>query len=227
LSKELDRVVERLLKLFDVRSSPDIETALFSNSEVADHNAICKAIEYWLDQTKLVFGQAAYIIQNQSLRDSGVDLLIDIPLSGFRFGVQIKSHNDIEETNFAKNVKAQVTDSRSHSLNKLIIAFAGDLTHKKQIEKVRGLISELHQIAKEDNYIFMIPPEKVLTIYHAYTAGEHPLKYVLLDNKNAFIFARGLEDSLSNETRKAKIRIEIKYIHHEDIEKYPFKIKLK
>jgi hypothetical protein len=225
---KLEIIVERLFKLFDVKPSPDKETTLFSNHKAADHNEVCKAFEYWLDQTKMVFGEVAYMTQNQSLRDSGVDLLIDLPLSQLRFGVQAKSFNDIQESNFAKNVKAQITESHRHTLDKLIIAFAGDLTHKKQPEKVRGLISELHQVEKDgNNYIFMIPPEKVLTIYSAYKAGDHPLKHVLLENKDAFIFAMGMEDSLSSETRKAKVRIEIEYIHPNGIENYPYKIEVK
>lgn len=88
--------------------------------------------------------------------------MIDLPMSRLRFGVQVKSFYDVQEGNFTKNVKAQITESHRHSLDKLIIAFAGDLTRRNQPEKVRGLISELHQTEKDSNY----PPEKVLTIYN-------------------------------------------------------------
>jgi hypothetical protein len=83
-----------------------------------------------------------WITQNQSLRDSGIDVLIDLLSSRIHFGIQIKSYNDIEDNLFSKNVNAQISQSHRHDLTKLIVGFAGDLTDKRnkknQKEKIRG-----------------------------------------------------------------------------------------
>jgi len=212
LSERLQEAVECMLRLLDVKSCIEAETALFKD---LSHDELCKAFEYWFEQTKMVFGEPVWITQNQSLRDSGVDVLIDLLSSRIHFGIQIKSYNDIEDNLFSKNVNAQISQSHRHDLTKLIVGFAGDLADKRnkknQKEKIRGLTSEIHQQKGDSNYVFVLSPEKVLTIYKIFNGMEHPLKHVLLENKDAIILAKGIAKSLSNEKRNAKVNIEIEY----------------
>jgi hypothetical protein len=104
LAEGLQEPVECILRLLDVKPCIEAETALFKE---LGHEDLCKAFEYWFEQTKLAFGEPVWITQNQSLRDSGVDVLIDLLSSRIRFGIQIKSYNDIEDNQFSKNVNAQ------------------------------------------------------------------------------------------------------------------------
>jgi hypothetical protein len=227
-NERIKEASERLLKIFDTKSSEKEQTVLFSDHDAANHDQLCKAFEYWLDQTKMVFGEIVSLIQNQGLRDSGVDLLLDFPLSRIHFGVQVKSYNDIQKGDFSQKVNSQINQSHRHDLVKLIVAFAGDLTNMSQLEKVRGIISEINEQQKSgNNYVFIIPPEKVLTLYNAYKSKEHPLKHVMLENKDAITFAKGIEDNLSNERRKAKVKIEIEYQYPDATENCPYKIELR
>jgi hypothetical protein len=55
----------------------------------------------------------------QSLDDSGCDLLIEWAADA-RYGVQLKSHWDISQNNFAEKTLVQIQDSRAHGLNRLL-----------------------------------------------------------------------------------------------------------
>jgi hypothetical protein len=97
----------------------------------------------------------------QSLQDRGCDVLIEWGPHA-KYGLQIKSHGDIAEKDFAKNTLSQVQDSRQHGLQKLYVLLAGDLTDQSQEQKVRGLHSRIS--AMNDPYVSVIPPERAWSI---------------------------------------------------------------
>lgn len=215
---ERDRTLtERLGKILDCNSAEPDQTDILKD---VSHDELCRAFEYWLDQTKLMLGEVAWLEQTQSLRDAGVDVAISLIKSNIKFGIQVKSHGDIQDKNFSRNVLAQITQTKKHGLSGLFLAFAGDLTDNSQIEKVRGMTSEISQ--QKDNYVVTISPEKVVTIYNAFKNKEHPLKFIPLELMQATILARGIGESLSNDERKVTVELTMNYVNIQPGD-YPFR----
>lgn len=210
---------EILVKILNVESASDEETRKFSD---VSHDELCIAVEYWIDQCKLLFGEPVILYQNQSLRDAGVDVSMNLLTSEIKFGIQVKSYGDIQKDGFAKTVKMQITDSSKHKISKFILAFAGDLTDKSQSQKVRGFISEIGQM---DNYeILIIPPEKLVTIYKAYKEKKHPLQFVALDYKEALKIMQGVGKNLSNDKRSVSVQLKVDFKHDIDESQYTKKL---
>lgn len=213
-SSKSEFAINILTKLFDVESIDESETIRFKTNHIP-HAKLCRIIEYWIDQCKSLFGEPVTITQTQSLRDAGVDLIVELITSKIKFGFQIKSYGDVNEKKFHKNVNAQIAESRRYNLTQLFIGIAGNLTdEKKQGQKIRGLIAELKQ--NKDDYLHIIPPEKLLTICDTYETKKHPLGIVMLDLKEGFEITEGLSRSLSNEKRKVHVSMDI---HYPDIPK--------
>lgn len=147
-------IIKNLLVLFDVKPSPTAETVFFKNLP-QQQQELDNAFEYWIDQSKEIFGEEGKIEKTHGLKEAGIDLSFNLMESRFKFGVQIKTYGDIKDPNFSLHVSSQKTQSLKHKLSKYLIAFAGDMTDKKQIPKVRGMISELSQ--QEDNYAIPLP----------------------------------------------------------------------
>lgn len=63
--------------------------------------------------------------------------------SSIQFGFQIKSAGDIkaQKVRFQQSVLAQISESKRHGIDRLIIGFAADLTSKSNAQKVRGILS--------------------------------------------------------------------------------------
>ena len=204
-------IVQTLAKLFDIESASDYDTEYFKKNNVSHAKLMC-IIEYWIDQSKPIFGEPVTIRKIQSLRDAGVDLIMEFVSSKLKIGFQIKSYGDVKEKEFHKTVNAQIAESQRHKLQKLIIVIAGNLNDENvQGQKIRGLIAELEQ--RTDDYISVIPPEKTLPICQAYEAKQHPLSLVMLNFRDAFKIAGGLSKSLSNKNRKVSISITTNYLN--------------
>lgn len=203
-----EKAIDLLAKLLNVKSTSEEATLIFKESNIS-HAKLCRAFEYWMEQCITLFGEPVFLTQNQSLRDAGVDLIMEMVKSGQKFGFQIKSYNDVKDKGLSTKVNAQITQSKRHKLNRLVVAMAGNLTDIKQSERIRGLISEIKQ--QNDPYVITIPPEKTLAIYNAYAERIHPLKLVLLELSDAVKIAGGLSESLSNETRDVNVKIKIDY----------------
>lgn len=105
----------------------------------------------------------------QSLQDRGVDLLVEWPERG-KYGVQLKSHGDVEDKDFASHTLMQIQDSRQHGLEKLYVVVAADIREVRKgskldnanSQKVRGLISRISSMC--DPYVVVVPPERVWTL---------------------------------------------------------------
>ena len=219
-----NQAIETLIGLLDVQPSTSKETKEFNS---IDHEDLVKALVYWIDQCKTLFGEPTTVKSFHGIKEEGIDIATDIWISTqMRFGAQVKSYKDIEKPHFASEVHAQISRSHKHNLSKLILSFAGDMNDKSQNAKVSGMISEIHQNKGDNNYILTILPEQLLTIYRAYKAQEHPLKFVMLDYEGASKLADALTQSLSNDRRKAKVSIHIEYTNVEK-DKAPIEIKVR
>jgi len=227
-SSRIEFAINTLTKLLDVESLDESETVRFKTNHIP-HAKLCRIMEYWIDQCKAIFGEPVTITQTQSLRDAGVDLLVELVTTKIKFGFQLKSYGDVNEKLFHKNVQAQIAESKRYGLTKLIIGIAGNLTdEKRQGQKIRGLIAELKQ--NKDNYLHIIPPEKLLSICDAFESKKHPLSAVMLDLKDAFNITDGISRSLSNEKRKVSVSMDVRYknIQEREGDKIgKFKLKLK
>lgn len=187
--------IKKLLILFNVKPSPTTETKIFKKLR-NQQEELDNAFEYWLDQSKMVFGEVAKIDKIHGMKEAGIDLLLNLTSSKFKFGIQIKTNGDIKKKNFSNQVLSQKSLSLKHNLSSYLVAFAGDMTDRSQNLKVRSMISELSQ--QGDNYAIPLTPEKVLTIYKVYKLNRHPLKHVFLDYSEALALLSGVADNLNN-----------------------------
>jgi AbiJ N-terminal domain 5 len=101
------------------------------------------------------------IVPTQSLRDAGCDLVIEWR-NDAKYGVQLKSHFDIGEKDFAVKTASQIQNSRQHGLRRLYVLLSGDLTDKSQEQKARGLAANVSKM--RDSYVFVVSPEQVWTL---------------------------------------------------------------
>jgi hypothetical protein len=213
-----EQAIKLIMDLFDVESRPEEETAIFQD---VSHEELLSELQYWIDQSKMIFGDV--VIENiQGFKDSGVDIGINLIRSNLRFGLQVKSFGDIQKPDFYAKVKSQAFESDSYGLEKYIIFFGGDLNIQK--EKIHGIIAELSQ-RNTDLRIITVPPEKLLTMLMAYRNKIHPAKLIMLDISNATRIAIGLAENLSNETREAEIKITIRNLIDDGVDR-PHKFKL-
>jgi hypothetical protein len=97
----------------------------------------------------------------QSLQDSGCDLLIEWG-GGAKYGVQLKSHFDISQDQFQSTTIIHIHDSRAHGLKRLYVLFAGDLTDRSYVQKLRGFESRVNKM--DDSYIETVSPEPLWTL---------------------------------------------------------------
>ena len=220
-SKKAD-IIKKLLILFNVKPSPTTETKFFRKLR-NQQEELDNAFEYWLDQSKMVFGEVAKVDEIHGMKEAGIDLLLNLMSSKFRFGVQVKTFGDIKKKNFSNQVLSQKSLSLKHRLSCYLVAFAGDMTDRSQNLKVRSIISELSQ--EGDNYVIPLSPEKVLTIYKIYKLNRHPLKHVFLDYTEALVLLSGVTDNLNNEQSNVQIKLKIKNLKKDNVSR-PHKFKM-
>jgi len=87
-----------------------------------------------------------HIEQNQALNDKGVDIILHT--NDAKIGFQIKSHFDVNEKNFAANVKRQLAESFMHNLAHYVILIYCPLQNGETsyTDKISHLLSELSQM---------------------------------------------------------------------------------
>ena len=218
------RAITNLCTLFDTEPCSIEET---NQLITVTHDKLVEAFTYWIDQSKTFFGEPAIVRSFHSFKEEGIDITIDLLMQPqVRFGIQIKSYKDIQKKSFAGQVHEQISRSHKHNLSKLMLAFAGDMNDMSKNPKVSGIVSEIHQNKGDNDYVIVIPPQQVLTIYRAYKEQQHPLKFIKLDLQRASELSAALGESLSNDLREAKISMHIEY-KKMDSSKYPIRIKLR
>jgi hypothetical protein len=159
-------------RIFNCKGTYTDETRRFQG---ISHEALCQALQYWLEQMRITISEPINIVITQSLRDEGIDVLLEFLKSKVKIGFQIKSYNDINQKEFTQSCIAQISRSRKHNINRLIIGVGADLTDVHQREKVRGLTSEISQMG---DFCFVFSPEKTLTIFQTFEKKEHPITLV-------------------------------------------------
>jgi hypothetical protein len=177
-------------RIFNCKGAYTDETRRFQG---ISHEALCQAFQYWLEQMRITISEPINIVITQSLRDEGIDVLLEFLKSKVKIGFQIKSYNDINQKEFTQSCVAQISRSRKHNIKRLIIGIGADLTDVHQREKVRGLTSEISQMG---DFCFVFSPEKMLTILQAFEKKEHPITLVE-GTGDALLIVRELQKKLS------------------------------
>lgn len=113
------------------------------------------------DKADACFGTGPKVLVLQSLQDAGCDLLFDWG-EGHKYGVQLKSHGDIEQADFAAKTLCQIQDSKQHGLKHLYVLLAGDLTDPSQAQKMRGFEARVSK--QNDRYVTTISPDRLWTL---------------------------------------------------------------
>jgi len=179
-------------RIFNCKGAFTDETKFFQG---ISHEALCQALQYWLEQMRITISEPINIVITQSLRDEGIDVLLEFLKSKVKIGFQIKSYNDINQKDFTQSCVAQISRSRKHTISRLIIGIGADLTDVSQREKVRGLTSEISQMG---DFCFVFSPEKMLTIFQTFEKKEHPITLVE-GTGDALLIVHELQKKLSQD----------------------------
>jgi len=165
----------RLYPLFNIKSGDKETTVQFKN---ISHDDLCHAILNWLEQNRLILVEPINTFITHGLREEGVDVVLNFATSNVKIGFQVKSYGDVKNNEFTRTVKRQITSSKKHGLDRLFICLCGDLTDERQLRKMQGVSSEISEINKKDDYIYLLSPLKMIQIYEAFKEKIHPLRYV-------------------------------------------------
>ena len=177
---------QRVDRIFDLERQSVESTEIFKKY---GHEQLIHILRQWIDYLKITFGYYSTTKITQGMRDQGVDLLLEFPSIGLKYGFQVNSHGDIAKKDFSKKVLSQITSSGIHKLTRYYILFAGDMTDlKSQGEKVRGKISEISQIG--NHRIVAIEPEIFVILVDSYNQEIHPIK--LLNHSKHYLYATQL-----------------------------------
>jgi len=166
---KVNSCLEIISSLFNCKGANTYDTQIFRK---VSHETLCQAFQYWLEEMRTTISEPTSVAITQSLRDDGIDVLLEFSKSEVKVGFQIKSCNDVDEKEFTSKCIAQISRSRKHSISRLIIAIGADLTSERHQQKVRGLTSEISEM---DNFCKVFSPEKTLTIWQTFENKEHPI----------------------------------------------------
>jgi hypothetical protein len=179
--------------LFNCKGADTFETKVFRS---ISHETLCQAFQYWLEQMRISMSEPINIAITQSLRDDGIDILLEFSKSEVKVGIQVKSCNDVDEKDFTSKCIAQISRSHKHSISRLLIAIGADLTDAGHQQKVRGLTAEISEM--DDNFCKVFSPEKTLTIWRTFDKKEHPIGQIG-SYGDAFKLISALEKNFSND----------------------------
>lgn len=104
------------------KSSLDKDTNFFENKK---HDNLLDMILRYVEDSSALVGNPK-VFKTQALNDHGVDLIIEYP-NRCKIGIQIKSHFDVSEKDFAVKVKAQFAESKFHGLDKWYLLICSPL----------------------------------------------------------------------------------------------------
>jgi hypothetical protein len=120
----------------------------------------------WLENSREVFPETVRIEYPENINDRGVDVYIEGQQSRTGVGFQIKSDNDLRDTNFLPNLKRQVTEARAYANLKLyIIVLACSPNHYGRIQY--ALNEELNQWQAGVPEVLLLVPGKAASLYEA------------------------------------------------------------
>ena len=151
-----NEIFDKLTCLFNVKTCSKEETDYLKK---IPHASIVKWVLQWIEtKDKKLFGDIIH-----GLNEAGIDIILQVSFGTKpKLGIQVKNDGDIKDKQFALKLKAQITDSKRHQIEGLIIFLAGDMTNPSVDYNVTKIISELSQM--NDSSLAVISPEKAMTI---------------------------------------------------------------
>lgn len=211
-----DALLERLQDMLSVQPSPIDRTAIFRNTS---HDELCKAFNYWLSQMQLLFGRPVNISEFHGPLEQGPDLVLDFVGANIKFGIQVKSYQDVQAQGFQSRLMSQITYSGKHGLSKLFVVICSDMTDSSQSSKTRIVLSELSQIG---DYAIPVPPEKAVIVLECFRGNQHPLSYIR-GTKQVARALEGLARAPSDDTHIADIKISLESREQLNADDYPLR----
>lgn len=214
-TKRLENAIDTLNIILNSVSSEVEETYNFRN---ISHLELCRAVKYWIEQLRILFGESISVEIVHGYNEDGIDLFIDLlNEKQIRFAVQIKSYEDIKDKHLNDAVHAQIGKSKKHILSRLVFAFAGDLNNETQEKRISIVLSEIHKINAIEPSISFVSPREFYTIYKVYKEKGYPVDYLNLNLNNIITLANSISHALTNEKRKAIVSIKLEYpINHDN-----------
>lgn len=202
-------IIDIITKILEPDQAKIADTKQFKG---VPHVKILEAYRYWLEYLKLLIKEPYTVEILQGLQDAGVDLVIKFLKSDVKIGLQVKSYQDLQQEDFQQAVMSQISHSKKHGIEKLLLIPCGDLTNRSHNNKIPNLMSNVDQM--NDNYVHFIQPQQALPIYQCYMAQKHPLSYLGKSKKVLDLF-QGLSEMYSNKDYTAHININFEYRHPE------------
>jgi hypothetical protein len=208
-----EEFLDRFIAMLQVQPAVPERTHAFLETK---HEELCLALLSWFNQLLLLFGDVVQVAITQGLHDEGVDLLVEQLSTHKRIGLQVKSYFDISEKDFHQKVLSQITASKKHDLMRLFVILCADLTDPTQLNRSRGLVSELSQM---DNYAVPIVAERAVIILNAFRKKEHPLSLIKGEREIATVI-QGLSRALSSDQYDATVSVTLQAHETKDFENF-------
>ncbi|NOU85761.1 hypothetical protein GC102_08235 [Paenibacillus sp. LMG 31460] len=128
----------------------DLNTLIFKDRS---HDEMVKELRDYLELNKEYLGGNILLNFTQSLNDHGVDLLLEVP-DCVKIGFQVKCHRDVEDAQFAANVKRQFAESFAHGLDKwFLIQTISDDRYQLSFNLKRDNYAEFQRIVNRLNQL--------------------------------------------------------------------------
>lgn len=127
-----------------------------------NHDKLISLVNDFLASASRLIGNPK-ITPSQALNDHGVDIIVEFP-DTTKIGIQIKSPNDVESKDFAPKVKAQMSESQAHGLDKWYLFICSPIVYDKHdfSMKIGHMVSELSLY--KTSYCVVYTPEQVCNI---------------------------------------------------------------
>jgi hypothetical protein len=162
------------------KSSLDVETSFFTNRK---HDDLLDLLLRYIEDSSALIGNPN-VFKTQALNDHGVDLIIEYP-NKCKIGIQIKSHFDVKEKDFAVKVKAQFAESQFHGLDKWYLLICSPLFEsggKSHSSKISHLINELSSY--KTSYHVVYNPQQMVNFFTGGVMAEADFRSI----KNQYYF---------------------------------------
>lgn len=121
---------------------------------------------HWLENSRGIFPETVRIEYPENINDRGVDVYVKGQQSRSGVGFQIKSDNDLRDTDFLPNLKRQITEARAYAELKLyVIVLACSPERYGRVQF--ALNEELNQWQAGVPEVLLLVPGKSASLYEA------------------------------------------------------------
>lgn len=169
--------VVNLSTIFNRGVSDDSKTDFFK--DLSHEKLLGLLIDYITNSFSLIGNPK--ITNSQALNDHGVDIIIEFP-NNTKVGIQVKSPGDVADKDFVKNVKAQLSESQYHKLDKWYLLICSPIIYKKVNYglRINHLINEFSSYGS--SYHTVYNPQQCFNIFNSKIMSNEEFKNV----KNQF-----------------------------------------